>query len=148
MEDRELAGHLLSSILHPQLQQFSGMKSMRLFRTLLCLVALVPMLASCASGTLLSDVGPAALELQPTGHAQGTIRIVGVDAKPPLIDNLVIFPETISPNADGIDDIAEITYQLPVSATVDITFTGPDGQSIYQFVAADKEGPTVQRQIW
>ncbi len=204
---------------------------MRLFRSLLCLVVLAPMMTSCGSGALLSEVGPAALELHPTGHgesvkinymigrdakvsvflqdaagarytlrenearlassepyalafdgtaptddpvlkrkalpsgeytyivqavgddgstaqAQGTIAIAGVDAKPPLIDNLVVFPETISPNADGIDDIAEITYQLPVSATVDITFTGPDGQSVYQFVAADKEGPTLQRQIW
>jgi hypothetical protein len=204
---------------------------MRLFRILACVAILTTALASCASGTLLSGVGPAALELRPTGQgetvkinytigrdakvsvflqdaagtrytlrenearlaspepyvlafdgtaptddpvlkrralpsgeytyivqaagedgstalAQGTIKIVGVDAKPPLIDNLVVFPETISPNADGIDDIAEITYQLPVSATVDITFTGPDGQSTYQFVAADKEGPTLQRQIW
>jgi hypothetical protein len=83
-----------------------------------------------------------------TAQAEGKVAIAGVDAPPPLIGNLVVFPETISPNADGIDDVAEITYQLPVSATVDITFTGPDGQSIYPFVAADQEGPIPQRQIW
>ena len=82
-----------------------------------------------------------------TAEAQGTITITGADPKPPLIENLVVFPSTISPNADGVGDIAEITYQLPVSATVDLTFTGPDG-SVYQFVAADKEGPMPQRHTW
>ncbi|MFN8504412.1 hypothetical protein [Kouleothrix sp.] len=204
---------------------------MRLLRTLACLALLASLLASCGSTTLLSNVGPATLELRPTGNgenvqisytigkparvsvylqdaagtrytlrdseprlasadaytlffdgtaptgdpvlkrkalpsgsytytvqaqaddgehaeAHGTLTIGGVDAKPPLIEDLVVFPETISPNADGIDDIAEITYQLPVSATVDITFTAPDGKSVYPFVAADKEGPTPQRQVW
>lgn len=83
-----------------------------------------------------------------TASAQGTLVITGVDAPPPLIGDLVIFPDTISPNADGVDDISEITYQLPVSATVDIVFSAPDGRDIYQFVAADKEGPTPQRHVW
>lgn len=83
-----------------------------------------------------------------TAEAQGAITISGVDAPPPLIENLVIFPDSISPNADGVSDVAEITYQLPVSATVDISFTGPDGRSIYQFVAADRAGPTPQRHVW
>ena len=204
---------------------------MRLFSILLCLTLLVSALASCGSAALLSNVGPATVELRPTGHgesakinytigrdakvsvflqdatgarytlrenearlassepyilvfdgttptndpvlkrkalpsgdytytiqadgtdgstaqAEGKITIAGVDAKPPLIDNLVVFPETISPNADGVDDVAEITYQLPVSATVDITFTAPDGKTVYQFIADDKEGPALQRQVW
>jgi hypothetical protein len=80
-------------------------------------------------------------------EAQGQITIGGSDSPPPTIENLVVAPTTISPNADGIDDVAEITYQLPVSATVDITFTGPDGTA-YPFVAGDEEGPILQRQIW
>jgi hypothetical protein len=92
--------------------------------------------------------------VQATGEdgaqAEGTgqIMIAGADSPPPTIENLVVSPETISPNADGIDDVAEITYQLPVSATVDITFTGPDGRTSYPFVAGDEEGPILQRQIW
>jgi len=81
-------------------------------------------------------------------EAKGQITIAGSDAPPPTIENLVVAPSTISPNADGIDDVAEITYQLPVSATVDITFTGPDGKSSYPFVAGDEEGPVLQRHIW
>jgi hypothetical protein len=81
-------------------------------------------------------------------EGKGQITIVGSDSPPPTIQNLVVAPTIISPNADGIDDVAEITYQLPVSATVDITFTGPDGKTSYPFVAGDEEGPMLQRQIW
>jgi hypothetical protein len=81
-------------------------------------------------------------------QAQGKITIVGADSPPPLIENLVILPDTISPNADGIDDVAEITYQLPVSATVDIIFTSPDGKTSYPFVAGDEEGPALQKHVW
>lgn len=204
---------------------------MRRFRILACFALLSALLVSCGTTTLLANVGPAALELHPTGQgenvkitytigraarvsvfledaagvryvlradeprqpspdaytllfdgtaptsdpvlkrralpsgtytyvvqataadgasaeARGTITISGVDAPPPLIENLLVFPATISPNADGIADIAEISYQLPVSATVDIAFTAPDGTSVYPFVAADKEGPTPQRHVW
>jgi hypothetical protein len=82
-----------------------------------------------------------------TAQAQGQIAIVGADHQPPLIDNLVVTPATISPNADGIDDVAEITYQLPVTATIDIIFTGPDGNS-FPFVAADEEQAGPQKHIW
>jgi hypothetical protein len=81
-------------------------------------------------------------------EGKGQITIAGADSPPPTIENLLVSPDTISPNADGIDDVAEITYQLPVSATVDITFTGPDGRTSYPFVAGDEEGPILQRQIW
>ncbi len=56
---------------------------------------------------------------------QHTLTIHGADTQPPLIDNLTVHPAVISPNADGIDDIAEITYSLPVSATVSIEIRGP-----------------------
>ncbi|MDW8215561.1 MAG: hypothetical protein RMJ55_18570, partial [Roseiflexaceae bacterium] len=55
--------------------------------------------------------------------AEGRLTIIGQDAPLPLIENLVIYPDTISPNADAIDDVAEITYQLPTTATVDIVVT-------------------------
>jgi hypothetical protein len=81
-------------------------------------------------------------------EGKGQIVIGGSDSPPPIIENLVVAPATISPNADGIDDVAEITYQLPVSATVDITFSGPDGTTSYPFVAGDQEGPILQKHVW
>jgi hypothetical protein len=68
---------------------------------------------------------------------------------PPLPDiaNLAIAPEAISPNADAIDDVAEFTYRLPVSATVDINVTAPSGEVI-PVVTREEEGPYEQRHVW
>jgi hypothetical protein len=79
---------------------------------------------------------------------QAQITITGADTQPPMVEDLVVFPEAISPNADAIDDIAEITYRLPVTATVDITFTSPDGGATYPFVTSNEEGPELQKHIW
>lgn len=79
---------------------------------------------------------------------RGQIRIEGADVQPPLIEDLVVFPETISPNADAIDDIAEITYRLPVTATVDIDISGPGCLIACPFVTAAEEGPVLQKHVW
>jgi hypothetical protein len=78
---------------------------------------------------------------------EGQITIESSDVPPPMIENLVAFPETISPNADAIDDVAEITYRLPVTATVDIEISGP-GCSPCPFVTDDEEPPGLQRHVW
>ncbi len=79
--------------------------------------------------------------------AEHPLTIIGQDAPLPLIDNLVIFPDIISPNADAIDDVAEITYQLPTTATVDIVVTAPDGAT-FPFVTAAEEAPALQKHVW
>lgn len=75
------------------------------------------------------------------------MTISGSDVTLPTIANLVVSPATISPNADAIDDVTEITYSLPVSATVDIAVTGPDGQVI-PVVTRSEEGPILHSHIW
>jgi hypothetical protein len=75
------------------------------------------------------------------------LAIVGTAPETPDIENLAIFPETISPNADAIDDVTEITYRLPVTATVDITMLAPDGEVI-PVVTRAEEGPFEQRHVW
>jgi len=80
-------------------------------------------------------------------QASGPIMIDGADAPPPLIADLTAFPTTISPNADGIDDVAEITYRLPVTATVNIDISGP-GCGPCPFVTDDEEAPILQKQVW
>jgi hypothetical protein len=80
---------------------------------------------------------------------QRPIAIQGADVQPPLIENLSVQPAMISPNADGIDDIAEITYGLPVSATVNIDMSGPGCAPVpCPFITADEEPPALQRHIW
>lgn len=75
------------------------------------------------------------------------ISIIGSDRPLPTIENLVVSPETISPNADAIADVAEITYRLPISATVDIIITTPEGEAI-PIVNRSEEGPALQWHVW
>ncbi|HEX5691793.1 MAG TPA: hypothetical protein VFX76_17380, partial [Roseiflexaceae bacterium] len=80
---------------------------------------------------------------------QRPVSIQGADVQPPLVDNLVVQPTTISPNADGVDDIAEITYGLPVSATVNIDISGPGCAPVAcPFITADDEDPGLVRHVW
>jgi hypothetical protein len=69
------------------------------------------------------------------------VAIQGADVQPPLVENLVVVPPTISPNADAVDDVAELTYGLPVSATVNIDIRGPGCRPACPFITADEEGP-------
>lgn len=82
-----------------------------------------------------------------SAEAQVPITIVGSDVPIPDIVNLTVWPDTISPNADAIDDVTEITYRLPVTATVDISVTTPDGSSL-PLVTRDEQYPSEWGYIW
>ncbi len=75
------------------------------------------------------------------------LRIAGAAGPLPAVENLTAWPPAISPNADAIDDVAEITYRLPVTATVDITIMTPEGQ-VFPLVADEEEAPAEQRHVW
>ncbi|GIV91168.1 MAG: hypothetical protein KatS3mg055_3686 [Chloroflexus sp.] len=75
------------------------------------------------------------------------LKIEGAAIEPPEIENLMVWPPVISPNADAIDDVAEFTYRLPVSATVNIEVTAPSGEVI-PVVTREEEGPYEQRHVW
>ncbi len=75
------------------------------------------------------------------------LAITGSDLPIPDVQNLLVSPATISPNADAIEDVTEITYRLPVSATVDISITAPDGEVI-PVVTREEEGPYEQHHVW
>jgi hypothetical protein len=88
-----------------------------------------------------------AVSMSERTSAETTLTIVGADSPIPAVDNLVVFPETISPNQDGIDDVAEITFGLPVTATLDLTIIGPDGASL-PFITGEQVDAIPQRFIW
>jgi hypothetical protein len=75
------------------------------------------------------------------------LAITGVAAPLPAIENLLVTPSVISPNADAIGDIAEFTYRLPITATVDINVTSPSGE-IIPVVTREEEGPYEQHHVW
>jgi hypothetical protein len=80
-------------------------------------------------------------------EASGQLRIEGADVPLPQVENLVVSPATISPNGDAIADITEITYRLPISATVDIDIGAADGSS-FALVSRADEGPSEWQHIW
>ncbi|MBC8078588.1 MAG: hypothetical protein H7Y32_21100 [Chloroflexales bacterium] len=77
----------------------------------------------------------------------GQIRIEGANLALPRVENLAVSPATISPNGDAIADITEITYRLPISATVDIDIVAPDGTS-FALVSRANEGPREWQHTW
>ncbi|MEI7643151.1 MAG: hypothetical protein WCJ55_02470 [Chloroflexales bacterium] len=75
------------------------------------------------------------------------LTITGGDLPIPDVQNLLVAPPTISPNADAVNDITEITYRLPVSATVNIDISAPNGETI-PVVTREEEGPYEQHHVW
>ncbi len=49
----------------------------------------------------------------------------------PMLSGAQVVPATISPNADGLDDVAHITYQVGRPANVSIYFTDAGGHRYY-----------------
>lgn len=83
-----------------------------------------------------------------TAQQSGQFRIEGRDLPLPSIDGLNVLPSTITPNADAVDDFVSFDYRLPITATVTIDFTSPDGKTVYPFVTRQEEGPQEQQHIW
>lgn len=75
------------------------------------------------------------------------LTITGAELPPPAVENLAVSPAIISPNADAIGDIAEFTYRLPVSATVDINVAAPNGELI-PVITREEEGPFEHSHTW
>jgi hypothetical protein len=90
----------------------------------------------------------AAAESGETVRASRPLSIESADSPLPDIADLVVAPAVISPNADAIDDVAEITYRLPVTATVDITVAGPDGSEVFPLIVDEEQEPILHRQVW
>ncbi|MDQ2809196.1 MAG: hypothetical protein M3Z04_20170, partial [Chloroflexota bacterium] len=63
-------------------------------------------------------------------EASGLFRIEGAQTTPPALANLQVYPASISPNSDAIDDVAAITYRLPQTGTTSVTLQGATGGPI------------------
>lgn len=81
-------------------------------------------------------------------ESQGRLTITGTDTAPPSVENLTVSPPTISPNADGIDDQAEISYQLPITATVDLSIARPDGGNTIPIITGEQQEPIPHTALW
>ena len=64
----------------------------------------------------------------------------------PMVEALKVFPETVTPNDDALDDVATFSYRLPISATVTINIS--NGSEAIPFITGVTEGPYEQAHIW
>lgn len=55
------------------------------------------------------------------------VKIVGTAEQPPELENIVMKPETISPNSDALDDVTELTFRTNESVTLSVDLTSRDG---------------------
>ncbi len=75
------------------------------------------------------------------------VTVRGADVAPPEIQNLAVFPATISPNFDGIDDVAALTYRLTKRARVFAFATDAEGRRVYLGTQELLE-PGEYREVW
>ena len=67
-----------------------------------------------------------------------TASCVLIDVARPLLSDVSVSPTTISPNADGQDDVTLIRYRLGRNARVSISFTDAAGNRHYFRRARDR----------
>ena len=75
------------------------------------------------------------------------LQIQQADTATPSIERLAIYPPVLTPNFDGIDDVASITYRLTERARVFAFATNADGQRVYLGTQELLE-PGEYREVW
>lgn len=81
------------------------------------------------------------------GSAETQITIRNADTTPPAVTDLAAYPTTISPNFDGLDDAASITYRLSKRARVASFVTDAVGRQVYVGPRMPREAGEY-RQLW
>jgi hypothetical protein len=66
----------------------------------------------------------------PAASWSGTFKMVGAPPAPPVLENVQVHPDTISPNGDALDDVASLTFRTAPTTTTSVTVLTPDGQHV------------------
>ena len=75
------------------------------------------------------------------------LTIDGADTSPPSIENLTVYPTVVTPNFDGIDDVASVTYRLAKRARVVASATDATGTRVHLGTQELLE-PGEYRELW
>lgn len=73
--------------------------------------------------------------------------IADADTQAPVLENLAAYPPVLTPNFDGVDDVAAITYRLTERARVFAFATDQGGQRVYVGTQELLE-PGEYRELW
>lgn len=79
--------------------------------------------------------------------AETRVEIRNADTAPPRLDGLSVYPAAISPNFDGLDDAAAITYRLDQRARLAVSATDEQGRLVYTGPVAPREAGEY-RELW
>lgn len=80
-------------------------------------------------------------------QASARIQIREADISAPAVNNLTLFPEVLSPNADGIDDLLKVTFSTTKTATVSTYLVAESGKR-YVLERHEDEKPGEQSATW
>lgn len=69
-----------------------------------------------------------------------SFKVAGSDTQPPDLTRLVVHPDTISPNSDAVDDVAEVTFRTDQTSTLSVDLTHPNGTRT-PMLASTRRGP-------
>ncbi|MCC7106485.1 MAG: hypothetical protein IT307_15210 [Chloroflexi bacterium] len=78
---------------------------------------------------------------------QFEMAIRGADTSSPTVEGLAVYPPVLTPNFDGLDDVASVTYRLTERARVFAFATDGAGQRVYVGTQELVE-PGEYRELW
>ena len=90
------------------------------------------------------------LEAETAGQRQAVetqVAVRNADTTPPIVADLAAYPSTISPNFDGQDDAAAVTYRLTKQAKVRVYATDAQGRRVHVGPQLPRE-PGEYRDLW
>lgn len=98
--------------------------------------------------------GEYALTIQATDErgwreeATERVAVLQADTDAPRIENLVAFPEVISPNFDAVDDVTQISFRLSKPARVSLYAVDEHGRRVYVGVRDEKRAAGEYAETW
>ena len=94
--------------------------------------------------TLVLEAATAAGQRQ---EAETRVAVRDADTDPPAVLDLAANPPTISPNFDGLDDAAAVTYRLTKRARVALSVADAQGRQVFVGPRVPRE-PGEYRELW
>jgi hypothetical protein len=74
-----------------------------------------------------------------TASRQGTLTIQNADTEKPELQGFSVYPQTFTPNQDGIDDRVDINYYLTKQAEVSVYLIAPNGETRYPIAEVERD---------
>ncbi|HLI25584.1 MAG TPA: gliding motility-associated C-terminal domain-containing protein [Chloroflexota bacterium] len=81
-------------------------------------------------------------------EATEPVAVLQADTEAPRIENLVAYPEVISPNFDAIDDVAQISFRLSKPARVSLYAVDEQGRRVYVGTRDEKREAGEYAETW